>query len=289
MTWQFLLTCFLILGTAVGLLQRQLGKTIPQYNRLVNGVFFVGIHYPLALLTVLFFIGFNANIGWDNIIILFIVSIIFPLTEILAYRASKNVDAGLFGIINNLGPVITIILAALLLSQDLTSQQLVGAVIIFISAFLVSITTYSHSVKSTKIGIMIALLSVSFWGSGTVFESWMLKRIGMGSLLVYGLGFQTFWMAVFAWPQRRHLGAVINRKYGLKVLAISFAKSIKGIAFVAALLISKSAAIVGAFTGFLPVMIVVSAYFFLREKYHLKIKILAAIAGLIGLAILSLG
>lgn len=288
MTWQFLLTCFLILGTAVALLQRQLGKTIPQYNRLVNGVFFIGIHYPLGLFTA-FIIGFRTDIGWDNILILFAVSMIFPLTEMLAYKASKTVDAGLLGIINNLGPVITIILAALLLSQDLTSRQLVGAVIIVASAFAVSIATYSRSAKSTRAGIMIALLSVVFWGSGTVFESWMIKRIGMGSLLVYGLGLQTFWMAVFAWPQRHHIGTIINREYGPKVLAISLSKSLKGIAFVGALTLSKSAAIVGAFSGFLPVMIVIAAYVFLHEKYHLKIKVLAAVAGLIGLAILSLG
>ncbi len=288
MSWQFLLTCFLILGTIVALLQRQLGKTIPQYNRLVNGVFFIGIHYPLAIVTALI-IGFNTNIGWDNIIILFVTAIIFPLTEMLAYRASKNVDAGLLGIINNLGPVLTIVLAALLLAQDLTPHQLVGAVIIVLSAFSVSIATYSHSVKSTRVGITIALLSVVFWGSGTVFESWMLKRIGMGALLIYGLGFQTFWMAVFAWPQRIHIGAIINRKYGPKVLAISLSKSLKGIAFVGALTISKSAAIVGAFSGFLPVMIVVAAYIFLHEKYHLKIKVLAATAGMVGLVILSLG
>lgn len=288
MTWQFFLTCFLILGTIVALLQRQLGKTIPQYNRLVNGFFFIAVHYPLAIITALI-IGFNANIGWNNIIILFVMAISFPLTDILAYRASKNVDAGLFGIINNLGPVITIVLAALLLAQELTSQQFVGALIIVFSALLVSIVAYSRSAKSTRIGIALALLSMMLWGLGTVFESWMLRRIGMGSLLVYGLGFQTFWMAVFVWPQRNHIGSIINRKYGPKVLTLSLAKSIKGIAFIAALYISKSAAIVGAFTGFLPVMIVVSAYFFLKEKSHIKIKISAALAGLIGLVILSLG
>jgi drug/metabolite transporter (DMT)-like permease len=288
MTWQLFLTCFLILGTIVALLQRQLGKTIPQYNRLVNGFFFIGVHYPLAIITALI-IGFNAHISWNNIIILFIVGISYPLTNILAYRASKNVDAGLFGIINNLSPVITIALAGFLLAEDLTSQQFAGALIIVLSALSVSIVAYSRSSKSTRIGITLALLSVVLLGLDTVFESWMLKRIGMGSLLVYGLGFQTLWMAVFAWPQRGQIGSIINREYGPKVLTLSLAKSIKGIAFIAALYMSKSAAIVGAFTGFLPVMIVVSAYFFLKEKSHIKVKISAALAGLIGLVILSLG
>lgn len=222
-------------------------------------------------------------------VILFVTAAGFPLTDILAYRASKNVDAGLFGIINNLGPVITIALAALLLAQELTLHQFAGASIIVLSALLVSIVAYSHSTKSTKTGIALALLSVTLWGLGTVFESWMLKRIGMGSLLVYGLGFQTLWMGIFAWPQRHHIGALVNRKYGPKILALALAKSVKGIVFVAALFISKSAAIVGAFTGFLPVMILIAAYIFLKEKYHIKVKVLSAIAGLVGLVILSLG
>ena len=288
MSWQFFLICFLILGTIVALLQRQLAQTIPQYNRLVNACFFVGVHYPLAIITALV-IGFHADIGLGNMIILFAAGISFPLTDILAYRANKNIDAGLLGIINNLGPVVTIVLAALLLSQELTPQQFIGTLIIVFSALLVSIVTYSHSTKSTKTGIMLALLSVVLWGLGTVFESWMLKRIGMGSLLMYGIGFQTFWMVVLAWPQRKHIGAIVNRTYGPTVLALSLSKSIKGIVFIAALYASKSAAIVGAFIGFLPVMIVVAAYIFLREKSHLKVKILAAIAGLLGLVILSLG
>ncbi len=288
MTWQFLLTCFLILGTVVALLQRQLGKTIPQYNRLVNGVFFVGIHFPLAIIAGLI-IGFDANIGWTNMIILASTAIIAPLGEIFAYRASKTVDAGLLGIISTMGPVITIVLAVLLLSQDLSLWQLVGALIITFSALSVSIATYSHSGKSTKVGIAFALMYVLLWGSGTVFESWMLKRISLGSVLIYWIGFQTFWMAVLAWPQRRHLGAVINRKYGSKVLGLALSKSVKGIVFVSALYVSKSAAIVGAFTGFQPVIIVIAAYIFLHEKYHLRIKVLAALAGLVGLVILSLG
>jgi len=288
MTWQLLLTVFLLLNTATYLLQRRLGQAIPQYNRLVNGFFFLVIHYPLGLITASI-IGFNVHIGWVNALTLLAMGITFPLTDMLAFRASKDVDAGLFGILTNLSPVITITFAALLLSERLTPQQFAGALIIIFSALLVSITAYNRSSKNTKAGIILALLSVMLLGLGTVYESWILKRIGMGSLLVYGLGLQTFWMAVFAWPQRQHIGEIINRKYGPEVLALSLSKSLKGLAFIGALYLSKSAAIVSAFTGFLPVMLVLAGFLFLHEKQYLKLKIVAAATGSIGLIVLSLG
>ena len=288
MTWQPFVICYLVLATVVGLLQRRLGRDIPQYNRLVNGFFFIGVHYPLALI-VASIIGFHAHIGWFNAMTLLAMGITFPLTDMLVFRASKDVDAGLFGIINNLTPVITIALAALLLSERLTGQQLIGALIIILSALMVSILAYERSSKNTKSGIILALLAVVLLGSGTVYETWMLQRIGMGALLVYGLGLQTFWMTLFAWPQRRYIRKVINRKYGPQVLALSLSKSLKGLAFIASLYISKNAAIISAFTGFLPVMVVLAAFVFLKEKTYLRVKILAAVAGTIGLAILSLG
>ncbi|HZL07845.1 MAG TPA: EamA family transporter [Candidatus Dormibacteraeota bacterium] len=286
MTWQFFLICFLLLGTVVALLQRRLGQVIPEHNQLVNGFFFLGIHYPLALV-IASIAGFHLNVGWFNAIVMIVVATTFPLTNILAFRASKDVDAGLFGILNNLGPVLTIGLAAILLSERLTPHQFAGALIIVFSALFVSIVTYDRGSRSTRTGIMLALLSVVLLGADTVYETWMLSRLGYGTYLVYGVGLQTFWMTVFAWPYRKHIKQVINRRYGPEVLALSLSKSLKGMAFVAALYLSKNAAIVGAFTGFLPVMVVLAAYVFLREKQWLRVKVVAAAMGTVGLVILA--
>jgi drug/metabolite transporter (DMT)-like permease len=287
MSWQFLLIVYLVLTTVAGLLQRRLGQAIPQHNRLVNGFFFVCIHYPIGLVTASI-IGFHLDIGWTNAIILAGGGIAFPISGILAYRASKDVDASLFGILQNFQPVITIILAVLLLSQHLNVQQLIGALIIIGSALTVSSVSYSHGSKSTRTGLMIALLAIALMGLETVYESWMLGRLDFGTYIVFGLGSQTFWMAVFAWPQRRNIRKIINRKYGPTVLVSSLSKSLKGLAFVGALYLSKSASLVSAFISFLPVMMVVAGYLFLHEKQYLKLKISAAIVGSAGLIILSL-
>lgn len=288
MSWQFFISIYLLLTTVSELLRRRLGQAIPQYNRLVNAFFFVCIHFPSAIV-VASFVGFNLAIGWLNALLLFAGGIAFALSGMLMFRASKDVSAGLFGILNNFAPVITITFAALLLSQRLNHLQLLGALIIIFSALSVSIICYQSSSKNTRIGILIALLSVTLMGMETVYESWMMKRIGgFGTYLLLGIGSQTFWMAVFAWPQRKLIRKIINRKYGLEVFILSVAKSVKGLAFIAALYLSKNASIVGAFVSFLPIMVVVAGYLFLGEKNYLKAKIAAAVSGSAGLLILSL-
>jgi drug/metabolite transporter (DMT)-like permease len=288
MKWQIFVLSYLALSTVAGLLQRQLGKDIPKYNKLVNAFFFLGIHYPLGLI-VAALIGFDLDIGWTNLALLFVAGIAFPLTGIWAFRASKDVDAGLFGILQNLNPVITIILAALLLADRLNVQQLSGALLIILSALLASVIIYRHSSISTRFGILLAIVTVSMLGLETAYETWMLKRIGFGTYLVYGWGLQTFWMLVLAWPERKQLNKIINRQYGPSIFWLSLSRSLKGFAFLGALYFSGRASIVSAYTSLLPVMLVGAGYIFLQERSYLRLKVLAAIIAAAGLIVLSLG
>lgn len=287
MTWQSLLIVFLGLSTVVGLLQRRLGQAIPQYNRLVNGVFFVGVHYPIGLITAAA-VGFHWRVGWADVLIMLAAGASFPITNLLIFRASKDVDASLFGILQNFQPVVTIGLAIVLLSEQLNPQQLGGTLVIIASVLAVSLISYNRGNRGTRTGLMLALIAVVLAGLGTVYEAWMVHRLGYGTYIVYGLGSQTFWMAVFAWPQRHQLAEVINRRYGPSVLALSLSKSLKGLAFVGALYLSRSAALVSAFTSCLPLLLVLAGYWFLGEKQYLKLKIAAALAGAAGLAVLGL-
>ncbi len=287
MTWQICIFIFLILSIVTGLIQRKLGRNIPQYSRLVNAFFFLFVHYPIGLL-VASILGFNISIGWTNFIAIAIFSITFPLAGFLSLRASKDVDAGLFSILQNMAPVVSIILAVLLLSERLNLQQFAGTLIIVASALAVSSISYKHGSKSTKTSIILTLITVGLVGIGVVYEKWMLQRIGFSSYLVYGWGLQTFWAVVFAWPMLRQMKIVLRPKYRLPVLVFSISRSMKGIAFVGALYLSQSASLVSAFVSFLPILMVGAGFIFLHEKQYLKLKILSALAGSIGLVILTI-
>ena len=288
MTWQLLLIGYLVFGTAGYLLRRHLAQTFAKHNRLVNAFFFVAVLYPVGLL-VAAFTSPNLSIGWLNALFLLAGSGIFPLINVLAYRASKDVDAGLYTILNNLTPIVTIIAASLLLHESLNDRQLLGAVIIITSAFLATLPKLRHRATSNSAGMLFALTSVVLLGLAIVYERWMLTRIDFGAYLVFGWGAQTLWMVIMAWPERKNIRVLQNKKYFWPVLGYGIANAFKGLGFVGALKLSGNASVVGAFASFMAVVVVLAAYVALKEREWLWFKLAAAAIGTAGLIILNTG
>lgn len=284
--WQLLVVGYLILGTAAYLLRRTLAQSLSKHNKLVNGFFFLCVLYPTGLI-VAAFSSPNLNIGWVNLALLLGGSGIFPLINLSAFRANKDVDAGLYTIINNITPIITIIAATLLLNEKLSDQQLLGATIIILSAFLATLPRLRHRGTSKSTGLAFALISVGLLGLAIVYERWMLTRIDYGAYLVFGWGAQTFWMTILAWSDRKYIKLLRNKKDFIPVLGYGITNTLKGLSFVTALKLSGNASVVSAFGSFMAVLVVLSAYFVLKEKEWLLFKIIAAVIGTAGLIILN--
>lgn len=286
MHWQILATSYLVLGTAAYLLRRNLAQNLTRHNGLINGFFFLVILYPLGLI-IAAFSSPNLHIGWLNFAFLMTGSLLFPAVNILAFNANKHIDAGLYTIINNITPIITIVVAALLLNEHLTTEQLIGAVIIISSAFLATLPRLRKNGEHSSSGVLLAIASVSILGVAIVFERWMLGRVDFGAYLVYGWGAQALWMAIYAWPDRKSLHILKVGKNFRPILGYGLANAFKGVCFVGALKLSGSASLVSAFTSFLAVTVVISAYFILKERDHLWLKVGSAALGTAGLLILS--
>lgn len=286
MTWQLLLSIYLVLNTASYLLQRKLGQTLAEHKRLVSGFFFLVIHYPMGLLVAVYSSP-DLSIGWLNVLLLLVGSWVFPLIIILSLKASKDVDAGYFTILSNLTPIVTIVAATLLLNERLNNHQLLGAAIIIASAFLITLPKLRHHMKTRTSGLVVALACFLLAGLAIVYERWMLVRIGFGAYLIFGWGAQTLYMAIIAWPERKHLTILNDRKHFLPIFSFAFSGSVKGILSVAALKLSGNASLFGAFVSFSTILVVPAAYFVLKEKDWLWLKVGAAAMGTIGLVILN--
>jgi len=211
----------------------------------------------------------------------------FPIANVWAYRASNEVDAGLYTVLNNLRPIVTIATAWIFLEQVLAGQQLVGAAVIILSTFLVTLPNLRHHIKNRNAGLALALASITLVGFGTTFESFMLHRIDFGAYLVFGLGTQSLWMAVFTWPERKHIHLLRESKNLRPILAFSLSNSFKGLFFLAALKLSGSASIVSASASFMAMLVVIAAFVILRERDWLWLKISSALAGAIGLLLIN--
>lgn len=286
MHWQILATAYLFLGTAAYLLRRNLAQTLAQHNGLINAFFFVVALYPMGLV-VAAFTPHDLNVGWLNLFFLLFGSASFTAVNIIAFNANKHIDAGLYTIMNNVTPIVTISVAALLLNERLTHNQLLGAMIIIASAFLATLPRLRRNSNNSSAGIVLTLISVSLLGLAVVFERWMLGRIDFGAYLVLGWGAQTLWAVIYAWPDRQSVHILKSGKNFRPILGYGVASALKGLCFVGAIKLSGSASLVSSFTSFMAVTVVIAAYFILNERDHLWLKMGSAALGTVGLLVLS--
>lgn len=282
--WRLLFIGYLIFAVSSYLLRRQMAKKYSDRGRLVNAVFFLCILYPTGLL-VAAVTRPDLDIGWLNLLFIVVGSGVFPLITILSYKANKYVDAGQYALIGNLAPIISIVVAFALLNEQLTIAQSLGALVILVSAFIASATKKAGRFTLSK-GVGLTLASVALLGLATVFEKWMLGQVDYGAYLVYGWGAQALWMLILAINERKYLSLLKDPAFLRPTIMFGIASTFKGLLFVSTLFASNSASLVSASLGVLPVIVVIAAYFILKEKDHLPRRITAGILGAIGLAII---
>lgn len=288
LAWQFLVCLFLVFGTASYLLRRKLAQAIPAHNRFVNWFFYLWTLYPVGLV-VAAIMRPDLRIGWANLALLAVGELMFPLMNVLAYRANEEMDAGLFAIISNLTPVITIATAWLLLREGLTGIQLLGAFVIILAALLANIPRLSRRPVLHARGVAYALASICILGVAITFERFMLTRLAFGAYLVFGWGGQALWMTILAWPERHKMYLIKAAETRKLILAYGLTSSFQGLCFVAALKLSGSASLISIFRSVLSVLVVVTAYIVLRERKGFLYRFSAAAIGALGLVLLVVG
>lgn len=286
MTWQLLLTIFLFLNAISYIYRRKLAVQFPEHNRLINAFFYLFILYPIGLIVAI--IGNpNLDIGWFNLLILLAGGLLFPLGSVLAYRANENMDAGLYTILTNLIPIITIITAWWWLNETLNNRQLIGATIVLVSTFLITSPFLDHHRKNKTSGLAAAMAAIIIIGLAVTYERYMLTRVDFGAYLVFGWGAQVLWVSLFAIRQWPNLKLMRQPSFAKPVLVYGLSNALKGICFVSALKLSGNASLVSAFSSFVTVLVVFAAYFYLKEKDWLWLKLSAAAIGIGGMIILN--
>jgi len=286
--WQLLIILFLGFGTTNVLLRRILAKELGEHNRLINAFFYVFFLFPAALILTFVF-PHNLNIGIVNFLLLVFGSIIWPIAYILVFRANKIVDAGIIVIINNLNPLFTLAIATTLLNEVLDGPQLLGIGLLILSGILAASTFLKKQNRVSPQGIALCVLCAALFGVGIAYERFMLGSVDLGAFILYGWTAQVVWSILFARKDLRTLPRLFEKhaKKRMTLVAWGIANTLKSASFLVALKLSGSASIMSATTNFMAVAVVISAYFFLNEKDHMREKWLSAGIGIVGLFLIT--
>ncbi len=286
--WQLLITLYFIFGATSYILRKILAKELADYTFLTNAIFYVGFLLPAALLLSLFF-PHNLQLSTVDMFLLFGGSIIWPLYYLSAFQANKEAEVGIFTIINNLSPIITLMIAVPFLHEQLRMWQYVGVAVLITSGVLAaSSQLHGHHRLSAK-GIAWCLLSTGILGVAFAYERFMLGRVGFGTYLLYGWGAQVVWSVVLAGAELQKLPQLFAKERKVKYILLLWggAGVLRSVSFIFALKMSGSASVISAVSDFLSVAVIIAAYVYLKERNNMPVKVVATILGIVGLLLVA--
>jgi drug/metabolite transporter (DMT)-like permease len=187
---------------------------------------------------------------------------------------------------SNLSPLFTLIIAIPFLGERLTEMQYVGIGILIVSGAIAALPHLRKNNRDIIQGLLFCLLSTALLGFGTAYERFMLDRIDFGAYLVLGWGSQVVWMALLAGREWKLLPELIHSIGARTLFTYGFVNGLKSACFILTLLLTSASLLSGA-SDFMPIGIIVGAYFFLNEREHLWRKSIATVIGIVGLILLT--
>ena len=185
MTWLYLSLASVLNFTYLNLLSRVVSRK--SKNPRVMSVIFNFIAILMTLIIFIFSSGykdFSLPKGFSPYYYLFLACLFYGLNERLRFYASKYLEASLFAIISNVSVVIAFIVALFLYNESITTNKMLGFLLIMTSLLLVS---FERIKKINWRGISLALLTSTFIGI-----AWSLDKKG-----IYYFNLETY--NVFVW------------------------------------------------------------------------------------------
>ncbi|MEK7597737.1 MAG: EamA family transporter [Patescibacteria group bacterium] len=139
MTWLYLSLGSALSFTSLTLLSRVV--SVKSKNPRALSVVFNSIAILMAII-IFFTTGANKNFslpkGFSPYFYLFLACLFYGLNERLRFYASKYLEASLFAIVSNISVVIAFIVALFLYNESITTNKMLGFLLIMASLLLVS-------------------------------------------------------------------------------------------------------------------------------------------------------
>lgn len=281
MTWLYLSLASVLNFTYLNLLSRVVSRK--SKNPRVMSVIFNFIAILMTLIIFIFSSGykdFSLPKGFSPYYYLFLACLFYGLNERLRFYASKYLEASLFAIISNVSVVIAFIVALFLYNESITTNKMLGFLLIMTSLLLVS---FERIKKINWRGISLALLTSTFIGI-----AWSLDKKG-----IYYFNLETY--NVFVWLLPFLIVYFPGVKFSDIKREIKINKwSLILLSFlnVFGYFLNLKAQSLAEATKVIPiiqtstVLTVIFGIFILKEKSHLFKKILAGIIAVVGVFLL---
>jgi drug/metabolite transporter (DMT)-like permease len=284
MTWQILLLLAILFSSLSSIQQKKMVS--------MEGVESIAFSAAFQLMAALFFgivllfRGFHLSLNSVPLLLSFtLMVVLYGVGNVLKFGSLKTTEASEFIVLNQVGPVVTVILAMLFLGESFVLKQVLGLALVIGAVILVS-TNRKLKIIFTRGQVLAVLAGVSF-GAAFANDAFLLRSqdVWTFSFLAFLLpGLITVALANKKMATLRNLrGARSMAGFTIGSMLYAFMT----IAIYLSYQTGHNAAQISSIFQFTTIVVVILAIIFLKERDGLLKKLAAAVIGVIGVILLK--
>ncbi|HSW79549.1 MAG TPA: DMT family transporter [Candidatus Saccharimonadales bacterium] len=217
--------------------------------------------------------------------------IAFSLFGVCVYKTMTFFDVAVANLVVSVNAIFAVIGAFLFLSEKLSTQQLVGAIILLFGVGYGLLATHATHKKAMRrkllIGGMYAVIGGILFAFAAINEKSLLSNMTIGSYILYGTGIQALigiLLGVIFQPRKMPL-LLYPHVLGWTA-ATGILRGLGAVCFIVAEVKSDNIGLVSVVANFRLMLVVLMGAWLLKERNHLKQKSFAAITAIAGITVM---
>jgi len=197
----------------------------------------------------------------------------------LNFNALKRTEASEFTVLFSTRAIWSVVAAILVLGESFGTQKIIGAALIISSVFLVSWKKKSFSLNE---GEMLTLAAAAFFGIEFINDTYLVGHVDLFFYLPLIFLFPAIFIGGLNYKKLPHIGKAIHLKDFLQLSFLGLMFAISATATLTAYTKGHNAAEIAILNQTSTIVIVLLGIIFLKERSHMKLKIIGAVISLIG-------
>jgi len=238
-----------------------------------------GVTAGLILLAYGLWMGFKVPDISHISLNLIVMTVLLGFGNMLNFNALKKTDASEFTVLFSTRAIWSVVAAILVLGESFGTKQIVGATLIISSVFLVSWKKKSFSLNE---GEMLTLAAAAFFGIEFINDTHLVNVVDLLFYLPLIFLLPALFVGALNYKRLPNIKKVISIKDFLQLSFLALLFAVSATATLTAYTKGHNAAQIAILNQTSTILIVLLGIIFLKERSHIKLKIIGAIISLIG-------
>ncbi len=278
MSWQFLILITIIVYSTSNLFHRILMKD-EQSDPFAQSVAFFGLAGTFALIFSLFHGGFHYQLTLNQGLLLIPLTFFATVGPVLFFKSFQLMDASENTILQSSQKLWMVLGAFLFLGEAFSLPKILGTLIVMIG---ISIAVWKNKKVQLNQGIALVLIATFFYAGMDLISYYLVRNFDPISFTVFVCYLPVFSILIIRPKTLKKLRFYCKPRYAVFVSLLAICDTVGTLATFYAYQIGRNVAQIAPLMGLITISSVLLAVIFLKERDHLRNKIIGALIVMAG-------